>query len=567
MSRPLRLAEGAARRALGLAQGLARALLTLVLLAAAPTAAPTAALAHAVMLSTEPSDGALLAVPPAAIEIRFNEPVSVIRAQVLGPDGRDALVSDGLSQDGTLRLPLQSDLPEGTYVASYRVVSLDGHPVAGSLVFSVGAASSPPAGAARGDSTAQWRAAFVLTWTGFCLGLLSAAGGAIYLALVRPTGLSRWGAERAVTKAAALGLVFAGLAVGAQGGLLYGATAADLLTAAPWAAGLASTFGRTALVAAVGLALVVVAMTQWVRWATTPLALLAVALGLGSFALSGHVVTAASRGLTVPLLLAHVIPVAFWVGSLVPLRWALRAPPVEANLLVARFSRVALVAVPVLAAAGLGIAALQIERLEALVATPYGRLVLVKVALVGGLVGLAALNRLWLTPALVRGEARAPERLSRSILVEGLLVGAIVALTGALSTTPPPRALGTSVPLDDHHAHAEHGHAHGGLSLSLALGDLTAQVALEPGGVGPNTASIQITDAAGQPLEPLEVTLRLSSPALGIEPFERAAERTGPGAWRADDVVIGAAGVWRVDLDVLVTDFERARGSAEEVIR
>ena len=39
------------------------------------------------------------------------------------------------------------DLPQGTQIVSYRVVSQDGHPVAGSLVFSIGAVTgaAPPA--------------------------------------------------------------------------------------------------------------------------------------------------------------------------------------------------------------------------------------------------------------------------------------------------------------------------------------------------------------------------------------------------------------------------------------
>ena len=40
--------------------------------------------------------------------------------------------------DQSVVITLPDDLPRGTQVVSYRVVSQDGHPVAGSLVFSIG---------------------------------------------------------------------------------------------------------------------------------------------------------------------------------------------------------------------------------------------------------------------------------------------------------------------------------------------------------------------------------------------------------------------------------------------
>ena len=39
----------------------------------------------------------------------------------------------------TIIVTLPDDLPRGTQVVSYRVTSEDGHPVAGSMVFSIGA--------------------------------------------------------------------------------------------------------------------------------------------------------------------------------------------------------------------------------------------------------------------------------------------------------------------------------------------------------------------------------------------------------------------------------------------
>ena len=43
----------------------------------------------------------------------------------------------------TIIVTLPDNLPRGTQVVSYRVTSEDGHPVAGSMVFSIGAATGP----------------------------------------------------------------------------------------------------------------------------------------------------------------------------------------------------------------------------------------------------------------------------------------------------------------------------------------------------------------------------------------------------------------------------------------
>ena len=60
-----------------------------------------------------------------------------------------------------------------------------------------------------------------------------------------------------------------------------------------------------------------------------------------------------------------------------------------------------------------------------------------KLALVGTILAVAALNRWWLLPALKRGETR---RLGRTMKLEALLLIAVFAATGLLTTRPLPHA-------------------------------------------------------------------------------------------------------------------------------
>src|SRR4029450_8826966 len=62
-------------------------------------------------------------------------------------DRNGARVEDGSAfhpggRGSDLATHLKGGLPKGTYTATYRVISADGHPVSGGLVFSIGKASA-----------------------------------------------------------------------------------------------------------------------------------------------------------------------------------------------------------------------------------------------------------------------------------------------------------------------------------------------------------------------------------------------------------------------------------------
>ena len=137
------------------------------------------------------------------------------------------------------------------------------------------------------------------------------------------------------------------------------------------------------------------------------------------------------------LLVVHLLATAFWVGALVPLRRAARSPFGAA--LLHRFGVIASGTVALLIAVGASFAWLLSGSIGALFSTAYGWTLLGKVALVSGLLALAALNKLRLVPALKRGEPGASTALRHSIAWEAVAVVLILLLTAALTTitTPP----------------------------------------------------------------------------------------------------------------------------------
>lgn len=112
-------------------------------------AAPAAASAHARLEATSPERGATIARQPAKVVFRFDEPVEASFGAVRAFDFRGARVDDGrlVRPGGDQRVAgtaLRSGLADGTYTATYRVISADGHPVSGGFTFNIGHAGAAP---------------------------------------------------------------------------------------------------------------------------------------------------------------------------------------------------------------------------------------------------------------------------------------------------------------------------------------------------------------------------------------------------------------------------------------
>lgn len=110
----------------------------LVLVTAALLLGAGPASAHAALVGTDPEDGSTLAAAPSTITLTFNENVSR-RAQVAvaAPDGTQVEVTGARGVDNTVSAKVADVDQRGTYSASYRVVSADGHPVTGTITYDV----------------------------------------------------------------------------------------------------------------------------------------------------------------------------------------------------------------------------------------------------------------------------------------------------------------------------------------------------------------------------------------------------------------------------------------------
>jgi len=181
--------------------------------------------------------------------------------------------------------------------------------------------------------------------------------------------------------------------------------------------------------------------------------MLLAALILGSLALVGH--TQTSDGLLGLVHMtadgAHLLAAGAWSGGLLALAYLLtlarRCPSAEhtahAVATLTRFSAVGYAAVATLIGSGLVNAWVLVGSPERLFTTPYGQLLLVKMCLLGGMLALAAQNRIRLVPALQKWKrgsmpAEAPLRtVRRNVLIEQALALVIVLIVGWLGTLQP----------------------------------------------------------------------------------------------------------------------------------
>ncbi|MFI0820197.1 copper resistance protein CopC [Streptomyces sp. NPDC021098] len=126
------------------------AVLAGLLVCAAPVAVATAppAAAHTELTGSTPDDGTRLATAPGRVALTFNDPMDArySRVAVTGASGRSLTAGAATVAGRTVTQALAADAPPGRYTVGYRVVSADGHPVSGSLTFTVATARTVPSG-------------------------------------------------------------------------------------------------------------------------------------------------------------------------------------------------------------------------------------------------------------------------------------------------------------------------------------------------------------------------------------------------------------------------------------
>jgi copper transport protein len=509
--------------------------------------------AHASLIDSAPSDGALLKESPSSIELTFNEPVEPLTLMLVDPGGDARRLDAGSEARPKITLRAPTGLARGTHLLSWRVVSADGHPVGGSIAFSIGQASG-------GDATASDAAASLVTATNplsliaarwlMLLGLGIGVAGAWYVVHLPEAEQSF--VQHAVLIALGVGAVAALANIGLEGLEAHGLGLNAFRRSLTWRTGGRTHQGLTAELAILAMMIAAIALYLPRGMPATATSLVALLLAPIALIVSGHAATAPPAWLMPAVVAGHVAAVALWLGALLPLAFASLRPQSDLKLL-ATFSKGAVPVFACIVITGLVLAVVQAGSFSALLTTGYGRLLLAKLALVAIVLGIAAANRYRLTEPALSGDGRARATLGRNIAAEVLVAIVILAIVASWRITPPPRALAQMrEPKFQIHMHGT---------------DAMASVLIQPARVGPVKVVIEPKTSDLAPLRVKEVSLSLTGETPGVEPLKRDAKGIGGEQWEIEGLTIPSPGRWRLRVDLLINDFERTGLDAVIVVR
>lgn len=427
--------------------------------------------AHVHLRRTDPAPGARLDSVPREIRFWFSEPVQLpftvvtVTAKNGGAVTTSAPVSGAAPAE--LDVALVGKLAAGAYTVAWRTVSADGHPAHGTFTFAIVPNARGLATADSVDATAQLpivtppvvtpqlpTSTFEVTsplyvlvrWLSF-VALLIAIGSVIFLAVVLPT-VGEPAGQALARDARNLGAAAAWFLVAltlmrffAQSSALRGAPGmpppalAAMLLRTAWGIGW---IGEVALAAALALA---------IRGTGTVAAVVMAALLAFMPAMSGHPV--AMESLTPLMVFAdgvHVTAAAAWLGTLfviatVGLSAALRleggARMRTVATMINRFSPVALASAGAIVITGTLAAYVHLGSLEALAGSMYGRVLLVKLACFGAILGLGAFHER-VSRRRLASDTGATGIFRRSAFVELGLAAVLLVVTAILVVTSPP---------------------------------------------------------------------------------------------------------------------------------
>jgi len=188
-----------------------------------------------------------------------------------------------------------------------------------------------------------------------------------------------------------------------------------------------------------GLALCAFALSSNQRFRA--LAPAGAAIASVSFAGVGHVHGLLPNVAPSLLLCLHLLCAAFWLGALAPLLITARDRNDSQIAAVAeRFGKWALGLVVLLLSAGASLLWTLIGDAAQFWSSDYGRMMVIKLIFVAALLGIAGVNKLYLTPRLLQGDSKAFVRFRRSVQTEMVLGALILLITATFTTvTGPPR--------------------------------------------------------------------------------------------------------------------------------
>jgi len=448
-----------------------RTVLAVAAVAAAALAFPALAFAHAALLHTSPVASATVNSPPSKVALTYSEAVEPRFAVVSVTDAAGKQQTSGPpfrspTNPDELDVPLKK-IPEGWYLVYWRVISVDGHPVRGAFTFAVGPNPGPAPQfviPSLSESAAKPNL-LIARWATF-LSVMAAIGLFVLRMLTARPVLRRVPGTSLDPLSILFGIVLV-VALIATPIYVEMSTAEfarrsffDFGNVVPLARD--SAFGRAytdlelilVLFAVAALIAIVIDRPDRPQRSVAELlaldgALVSAAAGLLTISLAGHAAQTSPRWLALTLDWVHLAGGSLWIGGLaglvlvwITLGSGLRLAGLQ--VVVPRFSKVALGSVLLVIATGIWASFLHLPTLSTLWNTSYGQALIVKVSILLGALLLGAANNQRTVPRLavadrVPGPAQSAAKMLRALIsLEVVIVVAVIFAAGVLSSLAPP---------------------------------------------------------------------------------------------------------------------------------
>jgi len=530
------------------------------------TAAP--AWAHAILQSTDPPKDGVAAQSPSQLSLTFNENVEVSFGAIRVYTCAGKRITTGAPRhsptSGHIVVLSTPKLTPGVYLVAWRVISADSHPVNGTYSFRIGPGAAPSSNGCATETNAKSSTTvgtlFGVARVGVFTGLALLIGGLVFLLLIaRGTSAAR-PTRRAVWTGWVILTISTVAAVMLQGPYAAGAGIGDAVKWTVVHDVLHTRFGHVTEVRLVLLAVALVLLPFLGRfsgnrrapvWWLVAAAIVSVGLA-GTPGYAGHAATGDFTIFAVPLDTVHVLAMSVWLGGLVVLLVAALGGGFSGGLrrALTTFSRVAFWCVVVLVLSGVFASWREVGFvIRGYTSTTYGHLLLIKLGIIVGLVGVAAVSR-----TVVRRHRSAPldapdsaiaaidERtvagLRRSVAGEVVLGLAVLAVTAILVNAQPARSeLSPNL-------------FAGSASAGQGTSAMTIQVTVDPARVGLNTIHVYTLTPKGADLTVRDISAKLVS-ADGTTSVPAGLTRAGPNHFLTNGATIPTTGTYRMLLQVL----------------
>jgi len=519
--------------------------------------AVSSASAHALLLRSNPQANAVLETAPVQVELFFSESLEPKLSSITVLDSNNLIVDVGDVRidptDPTRMTVSLRSLGDGVYTVTWKAVSAtDGHQTVGSFPFAVGDVNAKAVNAIQQTSTASLPFSALASKFLLLASLAILVGQRLFIALVWNPALK---SNQELTEPAIWKTLYriglSGIVLALAIGILSqaGQTTGNELSL-PWD----SETGRILLETHLGLIwllrLMLVLVTFWsvtsesATWKNWLGFTANVAL-LFTITLTSHAATETKPLLPVLADWIHLIGMTFWLGGLVYLFTGIRhLQRLEGqlrtkltSLVTSRFSVHAIIFVSLIGLTGFYSYSLRVGSWPALLNSLYGHVLLVKQVFVAGLLVIAAINFLLITPQLSRDRTQGVSNsvlishFGKILIVEIIFAVLLLASVSFLTYLPPAK---TVSPLVD-------------FTSTKQVDDIKLEIDIAPAHVGENEFMLTLISSDGQPIQHAkQVLLRFTPSQANVPPSELQMIGDGSGMYMAKGTYLSLPGKWQV---------------------